>query len=67
VGRSKTTRKHQSTNNSEVLLVEYNLQIWSSERTDCWQWETVRLLHFERVLQVLGHSYEVLISVSSAV
>jgi hypothetical protein len=30
VGRSKTTREHQSTNNSEVLLVEHNLQIWSS-------------------------------------
>jgi hypothetical protein len=30
VGGSKTTRKHQSTNNSEVLLAEHNLQIWSS-------------------------------------
>jgi hypothetical protein len=30
VGSSKTTREHQSINNSEVLLVEYNLQIWSS-------------------------------------
>jgi hypothetical protein len=30
VGRSKTTREHQSTNNSEVLLVEHNLQLWSS-------------------------------------
>jgi hypothetical protein len=30
VGRSKTTREHQSTNNSEVLLAEHNLQIWSS-------------------------------------
>jgi hypothetical protein len=27
VGRSKTTREHQSTNNSEVLLAEHNLQI----------------------------------------
>jgi hypothetical protein len=35
VGRSKTTREHQGTNNPEVLLVEHNLQIWSSERTDC--------------------------------
>jgi hypothetical protein len=25
VGRSKTTREHQSTNNSEVLLEEHNL------------------------------------------
>jgi hypothetical protein len=30
VGRSKTTREHQSTNNSEVLLVEHNLQVWGS-------------------------------------
>jgi hypothetical protein len=30
VGRSKTTREHQSTKNSEVLLAEHNLQIWSS-------------------------------------
>jgi hypothetical protein len=30
VGGSKTTREHQSTNNSEVLLAEYNLQLWSS-------------------------------------
>jgi hypothetical protein len=30
VGRSKTTRDHQSTNNLEVLLAKYNLQIWSS-------------------------------------
>jgi hypothetical protein len=29
VGRSKTTREHQSTNNSEVLLAEHNLQIQS--------------------------------------
>jgi hypothetical protein len=29
VGRSKTTREHQSTNNSEALLAEHNLQIWS--------------------------------------
>jgi hypothetical protein len=35
VGISKTTREHQGTNNSEVLLAEHNLQIWSSERTDC--------------------------------
>jgi hypothetical protein len=34
VGRSETTREHQSTNNSEVLLEEHNLQIWSSQRTD---------------------------------
>jgi hypothetical protein len=27
VGGSKTTREHQSTNNSEVLLAEHNLQI----------------------------------------
>jgi hypothetical protein len=27
---AKTTREHQSTNNSEVLLAEHNLQIWSS-------------------------------------
>jgi hypothetical protein len=30
VGRSKTTREHQGTNNLEVLLAEHNLQIWSS-------------------------------------
>jgi hypothetical protein len=30
VGRSKTTREHQSTNNSEVLLAKHNLQMWSS-------------------------------------
>jgi hypothetical protein len=35
VGRSKTTREHQGTNNSEVLLAEHNLQIWSSEINDC--------------------------------
>jgi hypothetical protein len=35
VGRSKTTREHQGTNNSEVLLAKHKLQIWSSERTDC--------------------------------
>jgi hypothetical protein len=35
VGRSKATRKYQGTNNLEVLLVEHNLQIWSSERSDC--------------------------------
>jgi hypothetical protein len=35
VGRSKATREHQSSNNSEVLLAEHNLQIWSSQRTDC--------------------------------
>jgi hypothetical protein len=29
VSRSKTTREHQSTNNSEVLLAEHNLQIQS--------------------------------------
>jgi hypothetical protein len=29
VGRSKTTCEHQSTNNSEVLLAEYSLQVWS--------------------------------------
>jgi hypothetical protein len=27
VARSKTTREHQSTNNSEALLAEHNLQI----------------------------------------
>jgi hypothetical protein len=27
VGRSKTTREHQGTNNSEVLLAKHNLQI----------------------------------------
>jgi hypothetical protein len=67
VGRSKTTREHQGTNNSEVLLAEHNLQISSFERTDCWQWETIRLLYFQRVLQVLGYSCEVLISISSAI
>jgi hypothetical protein len=30
VGRRKTTHEHQSTNNSEVLLAEHNLQIWGS-------------------------------------
>jgi hypothetical protein len=35
VGRSETTHEHQSANNSEVLLAEHNMQIWSSERTDC--------------------------------
>jgi hypothetical protein len=35
VGRSKTTCEHQGTNNSEILLAKHNLQIWSSERTDC--------------------------------
>jgi hypothetical protein len=30
VGRSKSTREHQSTNNLEVLLAEHNLHIWSS-------------------------------------
>jgi hypothetical protein len=30
VDRSKTTREHQSTNNSKVLLAKHNLQIWSS-------------------------------------
>jgi hypothetical protein len=35
VGRSETTREHQSPNNLEVLLAEHNLQIWSSQRTDC--------------------------------
>jgi hypothetical protein len=30
VGGSKTTHEHQSTNNSEVLLAQHNLQIWSS-------------------------------------
>jgi hypothetical protein len=35
VGRSKTTREYQGTKNSEVLLVEHNLQIQRSERTDC--------------------------------
>jgi hypothetical protein len=34
MGRRKTTREHQSTNNSEVLLAKHNLQIWSSERID---------------------------------
>jgi hypothetical protein len=34
VGRSKTTHEHQGTNNSEVLLAEHNLQIWSSQRTN---------------------------------
>jgi transposase InsO family protein len=34
MGGSKTTCEHQGTNNLEVLLVEHNLQIWSSERTD---------------------------------
>jgi hypothetical protein len=34
MGGSKTTRKHQGTNNSEVLLAKHNLQIWNSERTD---------------------------------
>jgi hypothetical protein len=67
VGRSKTTCEHQGTNDSEVLLTEHNLQIWSSGGTDCWQWETVRLLHLQRILQVLGHSWEILISISSAV
>jgi hypothetical protein len=35
MGGSKTTREHQGINNSEVLLAKHNLQIWSSERTDC--------------------------------
>jgi hypothetical protein len=35
MGRSKTIREHQGTNNLEVLLAKHNLQIWSSERTDC--------------------------------
>jgi ribonuclease HI len=35
MGGSKTTREHQGTNNSEVLLAKNNLQIWSSERNDC--------------------------------
>jgi hypothetical protein len=30
VGGSKTTREHQSNNNSEVLLAEHSLQIWGS-------------------------------------
>jgi hypothetical protein len=30
VGRSKTTCEHQKTNNSEVLLAEHSLQVWSS-------------------------------------
>jgi hypothetical protein len=30
VGRSKTTREHQSAKNSKVLLAEHNMQIWSS-------------------------------------
>jgi hypothetical protein len=34
VGRSKITHEYQGTNNSEVLLVEHNLQIRSSEGTD---------------------------------
>jgi hypothetical protein len=67
VGRGETTREHQSIYNSEVLLAEHNLQIWSSERTDRRQWETVRLLHFQTVLKDPGHSCEIFISVSSAV
>jgi hypothetical protein len=35
MGGSKTTREHQGTKNSEILLAKHNLQIWSSERTDC--------------------------------
>jgi hypothetical protein len=34
VGGRETTHKHQSTNNSEFLLAEHNLQIWSSQRAD---------------------------------
>jgi hypothetical protein len=30
VGVSKTTREHQTNNNSEVLLAEHSLQIWGS-------------------------------------
>jgi hypothetical protein len=41
MGGSKTTREHKGINNSEVLLAKHNLQIWSSERTDCRQWETI--------------------------
>jgi transposase InsO family protein len=32
VGRSKTTREHQGTNNSEVLLAKHNLQIFGVPR-----------------------------------
>jgi hypothetical protein len=67
MGRRKTNREHQGINNSEVFLAKHNLQIWSSERIGCWQWETIRLLHLQRILQVLGHSCEILISVSSVV
>jgi hypothetical protein len=31
----KSTCKHQSTNNSEVLLAEHSLQVWGPQRTDC--------------------------------
>jgi hypothetical protein len=54
VGGSKTTREHQGTNNSEVLLAKHNLQIWSSERTDCWQWETVYCYTFREYCKTLG-------------
>jgi hypothetical protein len=30
VGGSKATCEHQSTNSSEVLLAEHNLQVWGS-------------------------------------
>jgi hypothetical protein len=67
MGGGKTTCEHQSTNNSEVLLVEHSLQVWGSQRTDCSQWETVRLLHFQRILQNIGHSGQIFVSVPPTV
>jgi hypothetical protein len=48
-------------------VAEHSLQVRGSQRTNGWQWKTVRLLHPQRILQKLGRSSEIFISLSPAV
>jgi hypothetical protein len=41
MGGSESFGEYQDTNNSEIFLVKYSLQIQGSKRTDRGQWETI--------------------------
>jgi hypothetical protein len=49
------------------ILAEHSLQIWVSKRTDRGQWETIRLLFLQRILQNPGNSHEIFISIPPTV
>jgi hypothetical protein len=41
MGGSESFGEYHGTNNSEILLAKYSLQILGSKRTDRGQWETI--------------------------